>query len=53
MNHALEVFQSAYRHLEPGVEIKDIDADIDNAQKMLTGAADKVKAGDIDWVVIK
>ncbi len=53
VNHALEAFQSAYRHLEPGVEIKDIDADIENAQNVLTGAADKVKAGDIDWVVIK
>lgn len=53
VNDALEAFQSAYRHLEPGVEIKDIDADIENARNLLTGAADKVKAADIDWVVIK
>ena len=54
VNDALKVFLSKKEAIEAGTEIKDMDVDIANALKVLTGEPDKsIKAGDIDWVVIR
>ncbi len=51
---ALDIFQSSYRALKPSVEIKEMEDNIANARKALSGATDKsAQDGDIDWVVIR
>jgi hypothetical protein len=51
---ALGVFQSASAELESGLKIKEMADNISNAQKVLDGRADRsLKAGDIDWVVMR
>ena len=54
LDDALRVFQSTKDAIKADAAIKDIDVDIANAQKVLTGELDKsMEAGDIDWVVIR
>jgi tetratricopeptide (TPR) repeat protein len=51
---AAGVFQSASAELEPGIKIKEMAENVANAQKLLDGRADRsLKAGDIDWVVMR
>jgi len=54
VNEALSILQSADRAVEQGVAIKDRDADIANARKVLSGDGVKsIKADEIDWIVIR
>jgi hypothetical protein len=51
---ALHVFQSEYQKLKSSAEIKEMAANIANAQKVLGAAAGKsLKADDIDWIVMR
>ena len=54
VNDAVSVFKAAYQELKATVDIKEMETNIANAEKLLGGEDDNsLKADDIDWVVIR
>jgi hypothetical protein len=54
VKEALRIFQSKSEEIDAGAEIQEMADNISNARKVLDGRAGRsLKAGDIDWVVIR
>jgi tetratricopeptide (TPR) repeat protein len=51
---ALRIFQSTSAELDSSLQIREMAENVSNVKKVLDGRADRsLKAGDIDWVVIR